>query len=151
MKSKLNMRPELARKAKFSSKQLSGFPDEPLEVKEITIDPLLLSQTESLSEKCTIVRCRYQQTYYGRIRIWPSTFLIQNNGVRKKMLQHYNIALYPEWIAVKSNPYYFTLIFEGLDQDCTSFDLLEDIPEPGEFHIRGIRRNQTDVYQVNIR
>ncbi len=151
MKSKLHMRPELVRTTKFSSKQLAAFSDVPDEVQEITIDPVLLSQSETLSEKCTIVRCVYRKTYYNRIRIWPSTFLIQNNGVRKKMLQHYNIALYPEWIIVKSHPHIFTLIFEGLDKDCVSFDLLEDIPEPGEFYVRGIQRNQTDVYSVSLR
>ncbi|MBK8329313.1 MAG: hypothetical protein IPL09_07555 [Bacteroidetes bacterium] len=145
------MRPKLVRTTKFSSKSLSAFSDVPDEVQEITIDPVLLSQSETLSEKCTIVRCAYNSFGWDRIRIWPSTYLIQENGIRKKMLHNYNIALYPEWITIKGKPYIFTLIFEGLDQDCISFDLLEDIPEPGEFHIRSIPRNQSDVYHVTIR
>ena len=40
--------------------------------------------------------------------------------------------------------------FSGLPRSCTSFDLIERIPEPGGFEVRNIGRNKTDVYEVEF-
>jgi hypothetical protein len=98
-------------------------------------------------EKATIVHCIY--TSYGRIRIWPSTFLVQEDGTRKKLLNAFNIAEYPEW-RFASRGHRFTLIFEALEKTCKQFELLENIPEPGGFYVSPIHRNQTDVYNLNV-
>jgi hypothetical protein len=98
-------------------------------------------------ERSTIVHCVVQE--FSLIRIWPSTFLVQENGVRKKLLQAYNIAQYPSW-RWAFHGHKFTLVFEGLDKDCLLFDLLEDIPQEGGFHLENIERNKTDVYWLTV-
>lgn len=103
-------------------------------------------------EKVTIVHCTYHfPAAFGEapIRIWPTTFLVQEDGKQKKLLQAYNISSFPVWKLVKPG-HRFTLIFEGLDKDCKVFDLLEDIPEPGGFRFSNIERNSIDVYLLNI-
>ncbi|HEX2533863.1 MAG TPA: hypothetical protein VHK69_09015 [Chitinophagaceae bacterium] len=104
-------------------------------------------QTEHLEERCTIVHCTLR--YFTLIRIWPTTYLIQENGTRKKLLHAFQIAPYPDWKFVGPN-HCFTLVFEGLDRGCQRFDLLEDIPEEGGFSVPGIRRNGQDVYWVEV-
>jgi hypothetical protein len=37
-----------------------------------------------------------------------------------------------------------------LPSDCKTFTLKEEIPEPGGFEVKGIRRNKTDVYRVTV-
>ncbi|NTS43018.1 hypothetical protein HRG84_19180 [Flavisolibacter sp. BT320] len=102
---------------------------------------------EIFQEKATIVHCR--MTFGGPARIWPSTFLVQEDGTRKALLQAYGIAPYPDWKYLKKDSV-FTLVFEELDAPCRLFELLEDIPESGEFHLTDIRRNKEDVYQISI-
>ncbi len=108
---------------------------------EFEVDTLIFN------EQCTIVHVQYYG--YGPIRIWASTFLVQDNGIRKKLLQAYNISLYPVWKEIRFG-HRFTLLFEGIDKDCQLFDLFEDIPEPDGFYIQGIERNETDVYWLSI-
>jgi hypothetical protein len=68
-----------------------------------------------------------------------------------KLLTAINISFYPEWTRVKPySRYDFTLIFEGLPKDCTVFDLEEDIPEPGGFFASNIKRNESDVYHLEV-
>jgi hypothetical protein len=103
-------------------------------------------------EQVTIVHCTYnfpKELQPAGIRIWPTTYLVQQDGKRKKLLQAFNISSFPVWKLVNAG-HRFTLIFEGLDKDCTVFDLLEDIPEPGGFKFENIQRNNTDVYWVTI-
>lgn len=103
--------------------------------------------TAALEERCTIVHCVLPEETL--VRIWPTTFLIQPDGTRKTLLQAYHITQYPYWTYAPAG-YSFTLVFEGLDKGCTLFDLFEDIPQPGGFHIRDIPRNRQDVYTVEI-
>ncbi len=103
-------------------------------------------------ERQTIVYCTLTESIadgFMLIRIWPTTFLIQSDGTRKKMLWFEQIAPYPHWWPVLV-PHTFTLIFEGLDRNCTVFDLVEEIPQEGGFEVKGIRRNEQDVYRVEI-
>lgn len=98
-------------------------------------------------ERSTIVHCTVHELTL--IRIWPTTYLIQEDGVRKKLLHAYNITEYPDWKWAFPG-HRFTLVFEGLDKHCLLFDLLEDIPQPGGFHIANIERNNADVYWLDV-
>lgn len=100
-----------------------------------------------LIEKYTIVHCI--KRIATSVRIWPTTFLVQDNGEKKKLVAAYNISKYPNWEWIEAD-HQFTLVFEGLDKECKTFDLLEDIPEPGGFEVNSIVRNCTDVYSLKI-
>lgn len=100
------------------------------------------------AEQATIVHCKMLEE--TGIRIWKSTYLIQQDGKRKQLLYAFNIPEYPSMYKWVREGYFFTLVFEGLDKACTIFDLLEEIPEPGGFHVSNIKRNTTDVYCINI-
>lgn len=102
-------------------------------------------------EKQTVIHVHCVDNEFGFlwIRIWPSTYLVQENGNRKKLIHSCKIGKYPDYLMVDSG-HVFTLVFEGLDKDCKKFSLLEDIPEPGGFYIQNIERNKIDVYQLEI-
>jgi hypothetical protein len=102
---------------------------------------------EQLEGSSTVVHCTL--TFSTRIRIWPSTFLVQDNGIRKKLLHAFNIPAYPKYINAPAG-YTFTLVFESIDKLCVLFDLFEDIPQNGGFHIEKMIRNKTGVYRVEI-
>ncbi|MCF8238793.1 MAG: hypothetical protein K9I85_11595 [Saprospiraceae bacterium] len=117
---------------------------------KIVVVPRELTKTEE--ERQTIVHCTLTEPMAGGfmlIRIWPTTFLIQSDGTRKKMLWFEQIAPFPHWLPVLV-PHTFTLIFEGLDRDCSVFDLVEEIPQEGGFEVMGIQRNERDVYRVRL-
>lgn len=121
----------------------------PAEPKIVSI-PRELTRTQE--ERQTIVHCTLTESKAGGfmlIRIWPTTFLIQSDGTRKKMLWFEQIAPFPQWLPVLV-PHTFTLIFEGLERNCETFDLVEEIPQEGGFEVIGIRRNEMDVYRVEI-
>lgn len=125
-------------------------------IKEHSIDlqPILKNITQYEEEKCTIVHCRYaSRSSYNSIRIWLSTYLIEESNVRRKLIKAFNIPMMPETILCKPvNGFcHFTLVFEGLSKDCSSFHLLEDIPESGGFYSTTIERNKTDVYNVEVK
>jgi hypothetical protein len=97
-------------------------------------------------EKQVMVRSWYP--FSTGVRIWQTTYLICNQtGNRSKLLYTENVGKYPNWYQLKSGER-FLMVFEALPDKCLSFDLYEDIPEPGEFHIRHILRNKTEVYDV---
>ena len=96
-------------------------------------------------ERSTIVHCSLSITCL--LRISQTTYLVQQNGDRKKLLQAYNIASFPDWKLVLPH-HRFTLIFEGLDRDCQKFDLIEDVQELHPFEFKDIKRNNTDVYTL---
>ena len=89
-------------------------------------------------------------TEFMPVRIWPSTYLICNQtGTRLKMLFSENVSKAPHWGLIA--PYErFYMIFEGLPKACLSFDLYEEIDQPGNFHIKNIGRNGSDVYDLEI-
>ncbi len=88
---------------------------------------------------------------YSGIRIWPTTYLIAHDSDHKsKILQVVNINWYPTYMQLKGPVTPFTLIFEGLPKSCTQFDLVEEIPQAGGFEYRNIKRNQSDVYHIEL-
>jgi len=108
---------------------------------------------ETEEESQVIVHCSYTSTGTGDlIRIWPTTFLLpQNSSYKCQLLHTENITLFPVWTEIPfGKTHTFTLIFQGLPRDCVLFDLVEEIGQPGAFIIKNIRRNQMDVYHVEI-
>jgi hypothetical protein len=114
-----------------------------------------MSQTQELTEvktlqseeRQTIVHCSCGADY--AYRVWPSTFLIEHGtGKLAKLITAFNISFAPQWTFNDGKG--FTLIFEGLSKECTSFDLKEVIPQDGGFEVTNIPRNHIDVYQVRF-
>ena len=98
-------------------------------------------------ERQTIVHCSCGQDY--AYRIWPGTFLIeQGSGKRAALITAFNISFAPQWTLNDGKG--FTLIFEGLSKSCSVFDLKEIISQEGGFEVKGIKRNNTDVYQLSF-
>ena len=90
--------------------------------------------------------------YANAARIWPSTFIIDNqSGKRCQLVFADGITMYPNWTYIEEkSSLNFTLIFNGLPKSCRSFDLVEIIPQAGGFEYRKINRNKSDVYHVEF-
>ncbi|MGC4128259.1 MAG: hypothetical protein QM564_01585 [Bergeyella sp.] len=120
------------------------------------ISPEILEsfQEKFEEEKQVIVHCCFPATvsWGNLIRVWRSTYLIdQNSGHKSKLIHAENISFFPDWTAVPPfKDYWFTLVFSGLPKDCEHFDLIENIPEENGFCVEGIRRNRSDIYKVKI-
>jgi hypothetical protein len=123
---------------------------------KVSLDPGLLELAKAYPdlEQQVIVHCEFNPGFFlgPRIRIWPTTYLIPKGGTTKaKLLQVDHISFYPEWTPIERFTLHrFTLIFEGLPKECTSFDLIEEIPEPGGFVVRDIPRVTSDIYTVSV-
>jgi hypothetical protein len=115
---------------------------------DMAIQQLILHQYERM----TIVHCNIYTPEPTGVRIWPTTFLVQEDGTRSKLLHAFNISFYPNWTLhdVYDQNIRFTLVFEGLKGSCNQFFLLEDIPEPGGFYSAAVARNETDVYETEL-
>ena len=120
---------------------------------DIVTEEVIRRLTQEQIEQFTIVHCRIFSIYPTKMRIWPSTFLVEEEGNRRKLLHNFNISLYPGWTDyfVKNDYIRFTLVFEGLSKGCRQFHLLEEIPEPFGFYSGKILRNNSDVYQAELR
>lgn len=125
---------------------------ETLQPEKVAISPQLKTGIEIEEEKQTIIHCRYKSFSPTHLRIWLSTYLITNVGRKCKLLEAFDISLMPDWYYCISKGGYcnFTLIFEGLSKQASSFYLDEIIPEPGGFYTHQINRNKTDVYEVEV-
>ena len=124
-------------------------PLSPLESPEVSTQTGVDVQQESH----VYVHCYFNNTGSEMlIRIWKTTFLVdRDSGSRSKLVHAENISYAPEWTLVPDKKLFrFLLIFDALPRTCASFDLIEDIPQAGGFHIEGIMRNKTDVYHVDI-
>ena len=121
----------------------------PIEPETITeVKEEVETETMVAEENQTIIHCICGMD--AAYRIWPSTFLIENGtGKRAKLITAFNVSFYPQW-TLKNAGQKFTLIFEGLSRNCSVFDLKEEIPQEGGFFVKGIMRNGSDVYTVNI-
>lgn len=116
-------------------------------------DTRLALQSYHAEDGQVILHITYHSTdIHDCIRIWQSTYLIPNTDSERVRLIHAdNIGIYPHWKMIRPNrPHKFTLVFGPLPKACTSFNMLEDIPEPGGFYIPNIQRNQLDVYHLNM-
>jgi hypothetical protein len=107
----------------------------------------------TVEEGQVIVHCKIVASLFSTVaRIWPSTWLIDKFSDNRSKLVHLSgITKYPVWTEIpEGRTLYFTLVFSPLPKSCQVFDLLEEIPESGGFHVANIIRNVTDVYSVDL-
>ena len=120
---------------------------------KIDIAPEILEQINTQEEKQVIVHATaIGIPNFHTIRVWPTIYLIPKGTSQKcKLLHHFNIVMYPKWQTIgPSGQHNFTLLFEGLPSDCSTFDIIEIIHEDGAFECRNISRNEEDVYHVTF-
>ena len=86
------------------------------------------------------------------VRVWKETFLIDEaTGVRVPMIKALGIVYQPDWyFLAPGETKRFTMIFEALPKSCVSFILAEIINQPGAFVVKGIKRNNSDIYSVRL-
>lgn len=98
-----------------------------IEKPKISEEILKQLQTQIQEEKQVIVHCCFPAAPYvgNLIRIWQSTYLIDEKTGHKSALIHAeNITIFPVWTEIPPmKDYWFTLVFSGLPKDCKSFDL----------------------------
>ena len=119
------------------------------------VDALVLTSIDmaSLEDSFMYVHCYFHNQWTGMLlRIWKTTFLIDpNSDSRSALLHAEHISYAPQWTLIPDgSTYSFLLIFSSLPKSCKVFDLLEDIPQPGSFHVKNIKRNEKDVYHIDI-
>ncbi len=123
-------------------------------LKQERVDPQLLEALSvAVEERGQVtVHCSFTAGLFDCIRIWPSTYLVcQHSGHRSPLLLADGIPVAPTWLPVPAGqPVHFTLLFAGLPQHCVLFDLVEEIADPGGFHVPSILRNGMDVYRVEL-
>lgn len=129
--------------------------ESPVKLKpSIDITVLTALATESLEDSHVYIHCYLENGAKDLlIRIWRTTFLIdQNTGNRSKLIHAENVSMAPQWTMVpNAGLFNFLLIFSPLPKSCQQFDLLEQVPTSGGFHIPGIQRNMKDVYHIDIK
>jgi hypothetical protein len=107
-----------------------------------------------LNDSYVYVHCCFDNSVEDAlIRIWKTTFLIDHvSGTKSELVHAENISFAPLWTIIPDNKIHnFMLIFSSLPKGCKIFDLVEEIPQPGGFHIRNIQRNGKDVYHVTMK
>ena len=119
----------------------------------IGVDALASIDPDMLEDSYVYVHCSFPITTPGMlIRIWKTTFLVdQHSPSRSQLIHAENISYAPEWTMIPDKGIYsFLLIFSALPKSCLLFDLIEDIPQPHGFLVKGIKRNKTDVYRITL-
>lgn len=120
----------------------------------VDMDVLASIHPELLNDAYIYVHCHFDNEGEEMlIRIWRTTFLIdRSSSARSELVHAENISYAPQWTMVpKDQQFNFLLIFSRLPKACTQFDLVEEIPQPGGFFVRDIRRNESDVYHVELK
>lgn len=107
---------------------------------------------EALNDSYVYVHCYLQNEWQDAlVRIWKTTFLIDRAGARSGLVHAENISIAPMWTLIPDRAKHsFLLIFAALPRGCKQFDLVEEIPQPGGFHVTNIQRNQQDVYHIDL-
>ncbi len=123
----------------------------------IQIDPEILAELTNETEEAgqVVLHILYNTPMHTfmNIRIWPTTYLFDKHSSHRSDLVHVeNICLYPNWMpCFPGEKFHFTLIFSGLPKSCTVFDFIEVCDnEAGAFEERGLQRNATDVYFLEV-
>lgn len=119
------------------------------------VDSEVLTSIDSwtLEDQHVYVHCYYKNDLPEMlIRVWRSTFLVDKvSGSRSELIHAEKISLAPQWTIIQGKiTFSFLLIFSALPKDCKVFDLIEDIPQAGGFFVPNIKRNELDVYHVDI-
>ncbi len=145
----------LAGDSTYSKTQASKIAHEPPAIAKPQVEPDVITAIlpSTLGDSCVYVHCHFDNPWTNTlIRIWKSTFLLDaTSGAHSSLLHAENISIAPQWTIIPDGQHFtFLLIFSGLPKSCVQFDLKEEIPQPGGFHVRGIRRNETDVYHITL-
>jgi hypothetical protein len=119
------------------------------------VDSEVLTTIDSwtLEDQHVYVHCYYKNDLPEMlIRVWRSTFLVDKvSGVKSELVHAEKISIAPQWTIIRGKvTFSFLLIFSALPKNCKVFDLVEDIPQAGGFYVPGIKRNELDVYHVDI-
>jgi len=125
----------------------------PVKAKPAMDEKLLAAlDPETLNDSYVYVHCYLQNEWQDAlVRIWKTTFLIDKDGGRSGLIHAENISIAPTWTLIPDRATHsFLLIFSALPKGCKHFDLVEEIPQPGGFHITNIPRNQQDVYHIDL-
>ncbi|MGC3944937.1 MAG: hypothetical protein QM762_10545 [Chryseolinea sp.] len=132
----------------------SSVKEAPAQVKPaIELEVLESISPETLYDGYVYVHCHFENEWQDAlIRIWKTTFLVDLvSGYKSRLIHAENISFAPIWtIIADQRTHTFLLIFEALPKPCKMFDLVEEIPQPGGFHVQNIHRNPTDVYHIHI-
>lgn len=120
---------------------------------QVDVDTLASIDPALWDDSYVYIHCHFKNTIDEMlIRIWRTTFLIGKEDVTRSQLIHAeNISYAPQWTIIPGKATFtFLLIFGGLSKSCRVFDLVEEIAQPGGFHVVNIKRNETDVYHIDI-
>lgn len=132
----------------------SSVKEAPPQVKpSVDVEVLESISAETLFDGYVYVHCHFENEWQDAlIRIWKTTFLVDHvSGHKSRLIHAENISYAPVWtIIADQRTHTFLLIFESLPRQCKVFDLVEEIPQPGGFHIQNIHRNPTDVYHIHL-
>ena len=138
----------------ISGVRAGGIQDPSVKTKpEVDGEVLAAIDPHTLEDSFVYVHCYFEnQSDDMLIRIWRSTYLIdRSSGSRSELVHIENISYAPMWTMIpKRGTFSFLLIFSALPKDCLVFDLLEDIQQAGGFFVQSIKRNELDVYHVDI-
>lgn len=126
--------------------------ERPLVKPVVDVETLESINPQLLEDSFVYVHCHFDNPSDDMlIRIWRTTFLIDPQTTTRSQLAHAeNISYAPQWTMIPKGDFTFLLIFGGLPKSVQVFDLVEEIPQPGGFVVRSIRRNDTDVYHIDI-
>jgi hypothetical protein len=119
----------------------------------VDIEVLAAIETSVMEDSFIYVHCHFNNPEDGSlIRIWKTTFLVDSaTGSRSQLVHAENISMAPQWTMIPGHATFsFLLVFETLPKSCKIFDLIEEIPQPGGFHVKNIHRNEKDVYHISI-
>jgi hypothetical protein len=129
-------------------------PEAPVKSKpDVDIETTTHVESLTADDSFVYVHCYFQNKWQNMlIRIWKTTFLVDgSSGTRARLIHAENISMAPAWTQIPDGrEYSFLLIFSGLPKSCKTFDLVEEISEPGGFFVRNISRNETDVYHIDV-
>lgn len=118
----------------------------------IDVEVLSAIDPQTLEDSFVYVHCYYNNPSPDMlIRIWRTTFLVDHtSGARSSLVHAENISFAPMWTMIPKGRYTFLLVFSALQKSCSQFDLIEEIAQPGGFHVPDIQRTQSDVYHIDI-
>ncbi|MTB51739.1 hypothetical protein [Lewinella sp. W8] len=118
--------------------------------KKVDLAPELLEQTKE--EKQVIITVRFR-SYFGIGRfVDPEVQLVcRQTGQVSRLLSFHNAELFPRSRPYRAEDPHPVMVFEGLPQECTAFDLREP-RRPGviAWLVDDVPRNQRDVYTLLV-
>ncbi len=131
-----------------------GIQEPPVKAKpDVDMEVLLSIHPELMEDSFVYVHCHFNNKGQDAlIRIWKTTFRVDVvSSARSQLVHAENITIAPQWTLIPDHQKYtFLLIFSGLPKSCKQFDMIEEISQPGGFHVKNIPRNETDIYHVDL-